>query len=70
MQLLIILALAGVISGSASGAYIRGTDGLILGASSGLVLGVVAWVVTGVILRAFREYRLDRYFTQDGAETE
>ena len=49
MQLLIFLALAGVISGSAGGAYIQGMDGLILGASSGLVLGVVAWIVTSVI---------------------
>ena len=70
MQLLILLVLAGVISGSVSGAYVQGADGLILGASSGLVAGVVIWMVIGIVVRAIREYRLDRYFVQNGQEIE
>jgi hypothetical protein len=40
MQLLLFLALAGALSGSVSGGYIAGSDGIILGGSSGLVVGV------------------------------
>lgn len=70
MQLLIVLALAGILSGSLSGAYLGGTDGLILGGTSGLVLGVTTWMVAGTVLRAVHEYRLNRHFTQDPIDRE
>lgn len=69
MQLLLFLALAGILSGLVSGGYMGGSDGMILGGSSGLVAGVGAWVLSSVILRAIREYRLNRYFTQDSNES-
>ena len=65
MQLLMVLALAGAISGSLSGAYWGGPEGSLLGGSTGLVLGVITWWVTGTILRFVHEYRLNRHFTQD-----
>ena len=66
MTLLMILALIGAVSGSVSGAYWGGSDGLILGASSGLVFGTSLWLLTGSAMRALHEYRINRYFTQDG----
>jgi hypothetical protein len=68
MQLLLFLALAGALSGLVSGGYMGGSDGMILGGSTGLVVGVTAWILSGVIVRAIREYRLNRYFTQDSNE--
>lgn len=70
MQLLMVLALAGALSGSLSGAYWGGTEGLILGGTSGLVFGVATWMVAGTVLRAVHEYRLNRHFTQDHADRE
>jgi hypothetical protein len=70
MQLLMLLALAGAISGSLSGAYWGGADGSILGGATGLVFGVTTWLVTGVVLRAVHEHRLNRHFTQDSPDRE
>lgn len=70
MQLLMVLALAGALSGSLSGAYWGGTEGLILGGTSGLVFGVTTWMVAGTIMRAVHEHRLNRHFTQDHADRE
>ena len=68
MNLLIILALAGAVSGSVSGAYWSGSDGITLGAITGMVLGSGIWLFTGSIMRALHEYRLSRYFRQDSTE--
>ena len=68
MMLLIVLALAGAISGSVSGAYMSGSDGIVLGAMTGMIFGTAVWMLTGSILRALREYRLNRYFRQDSAD--
>jgi predicted phosphatase len=71
MQLLILLTLAGVVSGTASGALISGnTDTMIIGAATGLILGVVSWLVTATALRILREYRLNQHFSQDQSERE
>lgn len=68
MQLLMILAVTGVLSGALSGYYLGGADGMILGGTSGFVIGVAAWVLAGVIARTHREYRLNQYFTQESEE--
>jgi hypothetical protein len=68
MQLLMILALTGILSGALSGFYLGGTDGMILGGTSGFVVGVAAWVIASVIARTHHEYRLNQYFTQEGEE--
>jgi hypothetical protein len=68
MGLLILLALAGAVSGSVGGGLIGGPDGVILGGSSGLVGGVMTWFITGVVSRTVREYRLNRYFSQEIAQ--
>jgi hypothetical protein len=71
MQLLILLTLAGVVSGTAGGAFISGNpDNMIIGAATGLILGVVAWLVTTTALRILREYRLNQHFSQDHSERE
>lgn len=66
--LLLVLALAGTISGIVGGVLLGGSDALILGGSTGLVLGVTAWMVANMILRAVHEYRLNRHFKQDGGD--
>jgi hypothetical protein len=69
MQLLMVLALAGMLSGALGGAYWGGLDGSALGASSGLVFGVVAWWGAATIHHAVREYRINRhFFIQDNAD--
>jgi hypothetical protein len=68
MTLLMILAVAGTISGSVSGALLGGGEGLILGASSGLVVGAGVWLLTASALAALHEYRLNRHFTQDSRD--
>ncbi len=68
MELLLFMALTGMVSGVISGAYLGGQEGLILGGSTGLVSGVILWSLTGIIGRTLRERRLDRYFNQDSGE--
>lgn len=68
MQLLIVLVLMGTLFGLIGGAFTGGADAVILGSVSGLVLGVLCWMVSGTILRALREYRLDRHFQGDSSE--
>jgi hypothetical protein len=68
MFLLMILALAGALSGSISGALWGGSDGIILGATTGTVLGTGVWLLTGSVMRALHEYRLNRYFRKDSAD--
>lgn len=70
MQLLMVLALTGVVSGSVSGAYWGGHDGLYLGASSGLTLSVMVWFLAGTVRHALHEHRINRYFTRDHADLE
>ena len=68
MQLLLILSLAGTLSGLIGGIYFHGADGLFLGSSSGFVLGVVTWMVIGTVSGVLREIRLESYFNQEGQE--
>mgnify|MGYP005867580371 CR=1 FL=1 len=68
MELLLFMALTGLVSGIVSGAYVGGQEGLILGGSIGLVCGVLVWSLTGFVSRALRERRLNRYFNQDGGD--
>lgn len=68
MQLLIILSLAGVLSGVVSGAYTSGIEGLFVGGSAGLVAGVLTWAFAGIGLRTWREYRLNQYFDQEDSD--
>jgi len=68
MELLLFMALTGLISGIVSGAYVGGQEGLILGGSTGLVCGVIVWSLTGFISRTLRERRLNRYFNQDSGD--
>lgn len=68
MILLMILALAGAVSGSVSGALWGGTDGILLGATTGAILGMGVWLLTGSVMRALHEYRLNRYFRKDSAD--
>lgn len=70
MQLLVVLALTGVVSGSISGIYWGGQDGLYLGASTGLTLSVMVWFLTSTVRHAMHEHRINRYFTQDHADFE
>jgi hypothetical protein len=68
MILLVILALAGALSGSVSGALWSGSDGILLGAITGMFLGACVWLLTGSFMRVLHEYRLSRYFRKDSAE--
>ena len=68
MILLMILALAGALSGSISGAFLGGSDGILLGATTGTVLGTGVWLLTGSVMRVLHEYRLNRYFRRDSAD--
>ena len=68
MELLLFMALTGMVSGVISGAYIGGQEGLILGGSTGLVSGVILWSLAGVVGRTLRERRLNRYFNQDNSD--
>lgn len=68
MLLLVILALAGALSGSISGAFWSGSDGILLGATTGTFLGACAWLLTGSVMRVLHEYRLNRYFRKDSAD--
>jgi uncharacterized membrane protein len=68
MNLLIILALAGAVSGSVSGAFWGGSDEIILGAVTGVILGSGIWLLTGSVMRVLHEYRLNRYFRHDSAD--
>jgi hypothetical protein len=43
---------------------------MILGASTGFVFGVTTWWITGMILRAVREYRINRHFFVQDSFTE
>jgi hypothetical protein len=70
MQLLIILALAGVVSGLVGGAFTGGMEEMLLGSVSGLVLGVLSWTVSGTVLRVVREYRLNQHFYQENSDQE
>ncbi len=68
MNLLIILALAGAVSGLVSGAFWGGSDGVMLGAVTGMIFGGGIWLLTGSVMRVLHEYRLNRYFRQDSAD--
>jgi hypothetical protein len=68
MILLMILALAGALSGSVSGALWGGSDGILLGATTGTLLGACVWLLTGSVLRELHEYRLNRYFHRDSTD--
>jgi hypothetical protein len=68
MILLVILALAGAISGSVSGALWSGSDGILIGATTGTFLGMGVWLLTGSVRRALHEHRLNRYFRKDSAD--
>lgn len=68
MELLLFMALTGLVSGIISGAYVGGQEGLILGGSAGLVTGVIVWSLTGFVNHALRERRLGRYFNQDSGD--
>ena len=68
MILLMILALAGALSGSISGALWGGTDSILLGATTGTVLGASIWLLTGSVMRVLHEYRLNRYFRKGSAD--
>ena len=68
MLLLVILALAGALSGSISGAFWGGSDSVALGAATGTLLGACVWLLTGSVMRVLHEYRLNRYFRKDSAE--
>ncbi len=62
---LVVLALAGTISGLLSGAYWGGPDGLILGGSTGFTFGVMLWFVANTVRQAVHDRRLNRYFSRD-----
>ena len=68
MILLVILAMAGALSGSVSGALWSGSDGILLGATTGTLLGATVWRLTGSFMRVLHEYRLNRYFRKDSTE--
>ncbi len=68
MNLLIILALVGAVSGSISGAFWSGSDGIILGAVTGVIFGSGIWLLTGSVMRVLHEHRINRYFRQDSAD--
>lgn len=68
MNLLIILALAGAVSGSVSGVLWGDSDGIILGAVTGVIFGAGIWLLTGSVMRVLHEHRLNRYFRQDSAD--
>jgi hypothetical protein len=68
MILLMILALAGALSGSISGALVGGSDGILLGATTGTILGACVWLLTGSVMRMLHEYRLSRYFQKDSTD--
>lgn len=68
MILLVILALAGALSGLISGALWGGSDGILLGATTGTLLGGCVWLLSGSIMRVLHEYRLNRYFRKDSTD--
>jgi uncharacterized membrane protein len=68
MILLVILALAGALSGSISGALWGGSDGILIGATTGTLLGASVWLLSGSLRRVLHEYRLNRYFRKESAD--
>jgi hypothetical protein len=68
MVVLIVLAMAGALSGSISGALWGGSDGILLGATTGTLLGASVWLLSGSIMRVLHEYRLSRYFNRDSTD--
>ena len=68
MQLLFFLLIVGAVSGSLSGAAADGANGILPGSLSGLVTGILLWTALSIVRRTVREYRLNRYFVQDGAD--